>query len=104
ELLKDEKGYEVRGITSLRQKIDFNFPAAQPGILADTALNTGGNRENWVKIKAIINTGEGFWQGYLHCDLQSGDSVKHARIRLFSPISKPDTFNEYVLYTTVPSF
>jgi hypothetical protein len=60
------------------------------------------DHNNWIKIKADIKSGVGFWNSYLACSYQK-DSVwvKH-RIRLFHVLAHPDSVNSYEFHVQIP--
>jgi len=58
--------------------------------------------EAWLKIEAKIKAGKGFSESYLNSQLKVGDSIKHNRVRLFSPISMQGGSNEYSFYIKLP--
>lgn len=60
--------------------------------------------EAWLKIEAEIKISKGFSDSYLTSELQTVNSVKHNKIRLFSPISVQGVVNKYAFYIKQPDF
>jgi hypothetical protein len=58
--------------------------------------------EGWLKIEAEVKVNKGFGDSYLSSELQTGNSIKHNKVRLFSPISKEGDFNKYAFYIKIP--
>jgi len=93
---------EARYHATIIAQTDSNIILKDAGMLLQTKLNN--NKQSWLKIEASIKAPNHLWQSYLNAELKLGDSVKHARVRLFSPISKNDKTNKYAFYMSVPTY
>lgn len=58
--------------------------------------------DSWIKVESKIQVSKGIWESYLNSYLQIGDSLKHNKIRLHSPISKYGEINDYTYYVKIP--
>jgi hypothetical protein len=99
EILNSEKGFELNGIAEIKdQHISFS-PGAS--VIMEQDIET--NKPNsWLKIEAEIKAPNSLWQSYLKAELQSEDSIKTTRVRLFSPISSNEKTNSYMFYMSIP--
>jgi hypothetical protein len=107
EVLNDEAAYKKTRILKTGTPVHVNFPASSSAILFEAALpnsKPGATKSRWLKIESRIKAPDCLWQSFLNADLQSGDSIKHARVRLFSPISRNAETNSYVFYVTIPGY
>ena len=74
----------------------------EPCYIAQASVSSDNrNEKQWLKIEADIQA-DNMWQAYLNTDLALGDTVKHSRVRLFSPIAKANKMNSYVFWMSVP--
>ncbi len=100
ELLTNETGYHQQILVQTDTNILLHFTNKSLPLanlqLASTSSDT------WLKVTAVIKAPNYLWQSYLHAELRVAHSVKHARVRLFSPISENDSFNTYAFYISVP--
>ncbi|XZF13165.1 hypothetical protein ACTHGU_15365 [Chitinophagaceae bacterium MMS25-I14] len=106
ELLKNEAGYHNVILSGIDTAIHITAAEGQRGTIITVPLDkaTGGDNEFWLKITARIKAPGHLWGSYLHGALKNGDSVKHTRVRLFSPISAEDAVNTYSFYMRVPGY
>jgi len=108
EWLRNEKKYKIK--TEFLQDSILKFNRSSDSIfnIADTKLNLepeGGRYSDvWIKIETEIEVTNGFYDSYLNSKLIKSDSIKHNRIRLFSPISAPGRRNKYAFYVHVPDY
>lgn len=107
EVLNSETGYAqkiaARADTVREVKFDANTSHGLTEFtLADTVVSK--RTDTWLKIAAAINAPTSLWQSYLNAEVQVGDSIKQARVRLFSPISKKELTNSYVFYMSIPEY
>jgi Dolichyl-phosphate-mannose-protein mannosyltransferase len=100
EVLNDEQHYNKVLITNSDSFSRVIFPAYGQGLLMQTTLP--GTGISWLKIESEIQAPNCLWQTYLNAEIQSGDSIKHARVRLFSALSKSEQINKYAFYVAVP--
>lgn len=98
-ILANETSYTKEAIHNSDTALHF----AGNAVLFETILK-GGNNTTYIKTEATIKAPNCLWQSYLHMELRVGDSLKHARVRLFSPISVNDDYNDYVFYVQVPAY
>lgn len=101
EILRSENGYATKIITDTLIGV-VQFPASGSYTLYQKDLMRQAGGGTWLRIDCNIKAPGCLWQSYLNADLKSGDSVKHTKIRLFSPISYNDSINAYAFYMSVP--
>lgn len=104
EILNNVKEYKLQPLVNISKDTIIRFSQGGTGMLLDTQLTPNPDQHNWLIIKANIYAYDGYWNGYLNATLTRGDSVKHARIRLFNPISKEREYNNYELHVHVPEY
>jgi len=104
ELLNNEKGFNKKVITETDSAFPMQFHAFSQGELFQDDLSLPEVRTAWLRIECSIKAPGCLWQSFLHADLQMGDSVKHTKDRLFSPISHSDQTNKYIWYMSVPTY
>ncbi len=102
EMLNGEKNYHKKTIIDSIGIMPVQFPAFGTYTLFQKDIEAG--KETWLKISCSIKAPNCLWQSYLNADLKNGDSVKHTRVRLFSPISENDSMNLYEFYMSVPGY
>jgi len=107
EFLKDEKEYGQSTIVSSDSIVHVRCSNEFSGGVLETSIAQEylyqAKTDAWVRIESRIKIQSGFTNSYLNCEIQSGDSVKHSRIRLFSPISRSGESNDYAFYMKVPN-
>ncbi len=101
EILNTESGYRSTALINTNNIKQIHFATNAADTIAATSVNNGSS---WLKISCAIKAPGNLWQSYLNASLQQGDSVKHARVRLFSPISKNDYANYYTFYMSIPKY
>lgn len=101
EMIAGESKYKAVKLIQADTAQIASFPANGSYTLAQSAISETA-AEQWLKIEARIKAPGCLWQSYLHAELKMGDSVKHAQVRLFSPISKNNETNNYAFYMRVP--
>lgn len=99
DMLADETGYTTSIVGTLKA-VPVAFPSGSRDLLQQEITSPGD--EAWLKVQAEIIAPNNLWQSYLNADLQSGDSIKKARVRLFRPLSNPERANTYECYLSVP--
>jgi hypothetical protein len=105
EFLKNDEDYHQRIIYSNDSIFDLQCSNSTYGDLVEIPIAQyhpdQTNADRWLKIESKIKVQSGFPVSYLNCELQSGDSIKHTRIRLFSPISQSGKSNDYEFYVKI---
>ncbi len=104
EILHNEGRYRKEIIVNADSAYRVQIPASSAGTLYETDLGKNAINDVWLKIECSVKAPGCLWQTYLHAGLQTGDSVKHARVRLFSPISNDKESNKYVFYMSIPQY
>lgn len=106
EFLNSEKGYNKQLILSSDSTIKVRSANEAPAIIAKTVINQQSsdptNTDYWLRVTTNIKVEQGFSGSYIHAELESNDSIKHTRIRLFSPLSQPGNTNNYDFYVRIP--
>lgn len=107
DYLSNEKGYNKQVLVSIDTVHHLRVPAYTPAPLVKIAFLPDSIykpvKEAWLKIEAQIKNNNGFSGGYLNSELKTGDSIKHNRVRLFSPISMQGVENNYAFYIKLPN-
>lgn len=103
EMLTSENSYQKNVIARTDTASQISFAANTNAVVTQADFNTANNKDTWLKIESTIKAPKNLWQSYLNADVNVGDSVKHARVRLFSPISKEEGTNNYAFYMHVPA-
>lgn len=104
ELVCDEHNFSSKLIIDNNTARQLKFDRGRDEMLFDSTLVSTANdagKERWLKIESRIKAPGCLWQSYLHTDV-GGDTVKHARVRLFSPISNDTGQNNYIFYVRIP--
>ena len=101
EILTSESAYSKTDIAALPSH-SLNFPSGS-SVLLEEAITTN-NEDAWLKIEADIKAPNAQWLSYLNAELQTGDSIKKARVRLFRPLVKVDSFNHYEFHVSIPAY
>lgn len=104
EVVNDESKYQAIVLMQIEANKPVVFAANQTSPIAELPFNESGTNEQWLKIEGKIYAPHCLWQSYLHLELKTGDSVKHAQVRLFSPISRDSATNNYAYYVSVPQY
>lgn len=104
ELLNNENRYNKDVIVSVDSSFPVQFPACSSGMIFQKDITVPDAKETWLKIECSIKAPGCLWLSYLNADLQTGDSIKHAKARLFSPISENEQSNKYTFYMSVPPY
>jgi hypothetical protein len=106
EVLNNEGKYHKRVIMHTDSSFFVHFSGNSSMMIGQAAIdknNTGASiKKAWLKIESEIKAPNCLWQSYLNAELQAGDRVKKARVRLFSPISKDEQTNKYCFYMSIP--
>ena len=102
EVLNNETDFHKTILTNTTTTTALTIAAGAQGVLCIDSMN--GDNSKWIKIESNIKAPGHLWQSFLNADLTRGDSVKHARVRLYSPISTDDKTNDYVFYMSVPPY
>jgi hypothetical protein len=101
EIVANESKY-AKNIIATVPSMPESFPAGS-SVLIDKDINTTQS-DTWLKIEADIEAPNAQWQSYLNAELQAGDSIKKARVRLFRPLVRPIGFNHYEFHLSVPEY
>lgn len=104
EILKREKGYQIKALYKQSSPLVITTPEAQQQIFYQEQLQLNDAKDAWVKVTAAILTDHSLWDSYLNTELQKGDSIQHLYIRLFNPISKEGKQNQYEFHTRIPPY
>jgi len=108
EIINDESKYRQHNIIAIDSTSSITFPASASGLLYEAEMNRlipiGEAKERWLKIACKIKAPGYLWLSYLNAELKAGDSVKHTKIRLFSPLSINDEANDYAFYMRIPAY
>jgi len=102
ELLSNESDLHKNTLAKTDSLQHLSFTANSNSTLLSLNNVTTNKNTRWLKIEARINAPGCLWQSYLNADLKLKNTVKHARVRLFSPISKDGKANDHVLYMSIP--
>lgn len=98
EMLNNEADYQATIIFSTDSLLQVRSSDAI--ILYEQDFSTTNNI--WLKIAADIKLAN-LWQRYLTLSLQTNDSTKQNRVRLFNALSAVDSNNHYEFYVQVPA-
>jgi len=101
DFLHDESGYSHTTLLAMDTSQPVHFEGSSTATLADVPVNTTGN--SWLKIEASVKAPDNLWKSKLNATLQSGDPVKTAYVRLYRPLVKNDTANDYAFYMKLPA-
>jgi hypothetical protein len=101
ERLQNERGYKQSVLFATSQPIPMHFEGWGTATITEMKLPEGAG-EQWLKIESDIKAPGCLWKSYLEAHLTKGDSMKHAKVRLFSPISDEKKSNHYTFYMQVP--
>lgn len=108
EFLKDEGKYDQKVIFFSDSIIDVQCSNESSGQVVETSLSQNhkdpAKTDAWIRVESKIKVQSGFSNSYLNCELQSGDSIKSSKIRLFSPISISGMSNDYEFYVKIPDY
>ena len=104
EYLSSEKGYSACIIAHTDTALPLHFAANATGTVVSPFPGITCSNTTWLKIEARVKAPGCLWQSFLNAELKKGDSVKTARVRLFSPISQNDSTNNYTMYMTAPAW
>ena len=104
EFLNDESTYGIKKTTSIDSTISLTIAPYTSALLQEYELRKGPAKKivSWIKVETNILIREGTWGGYLNSELQTGDSIKHNKVRLQNAISPMGTSNPYAFYVQVP--
>jgi hypothetical protein len=106
EFLRDESKYDMRTVLFNDSLFDVRCSNGTYAGLLETFIEHNDfnqpKADAWVKIESKIMVQNGFWDSYLNGELQTGDSIKYSKIRLFSPISQSGRYNNYAFYMKIP--
>lgn len=102
--LKNEGRYEPLETFVTQQPMPMHFPAWGTATIVEKEMRYGKLTPIWLKIDADIKAPGHLWKSYLEAHLTKGDSMKHAKVRLFSPISDEKNSNHYTFYVKVPEY
>ncbi len=105
EMLGNEHGYHKKIIFQDDSEKSLSFAGNSSVAITQAAIgdsSAGHGPENeWLRVDCEIKAPDCLWQTYLNAEL-TGEPVKRARVRLFSPISVNNQFNKYSFYMRVP--
>ena len=108
EFLKDEREYGQNVIFFSDSIIDVRCSNKSSGWVIETSIAQNhlnpAKADAWIRVESKIKVQSGFSNSYLNCELQSGDSIKLSKIRLFNPISQSGKSNVYEFYMKLPDY
>jgi len=108
ERLYNEKKYHKEIIVDIDSTLNIQISPYSSNLLTETKIRqdllTDKKLDNWIKVESAIQVNQGFSSSYINSELQIGDSIKHSKIRLFSPISQSGQTNEYAFYMKIPDY
>jgi hypothetical protein len=108
EFLRDEGKYDKHTVLFKDSLFEVRCSNGTYAGLLETSIEHNDLNQTkadaWVRIESKIMVQNGFWDSYLNGELQSGDSIKSCKIRLFNPISQSGSFNNYAFYMKVPEY
>ena len=103
EILNSENNYDQKVLIDSVYIKPAQFPATSAYTLFQQNIKANAGKI-WLKVECAVKAPGCLWQSFINADLKTGDSVKHAKVRLYSPISNNDSVNHYVFYMSVPSY
>ena len=101
DMLSNTKGYTLSELLHTDVPKPIKFKEGVEGTLLDTAI-TANAGDAWILIDANIKVSKGYWGAHLNSILETDDTLKHNHVRIFNPITKEDSSNEYMFYVHVP--
>jgi hypothetical protein len=106
EILNNEAGFTGNTLLQKDSATQVRFAYNTPGLLYKSALAAppAGVHDTWIKIECTIKAPGCLYKSFLNAELKQGDSVKHAVIRLYTPISREGEANNYAFYISVPQY
>ncbi|MBI4929740.1 MAG: glycosyltransferase family 39 protein [Bacteroidetes bacterium] len=108
EMLTDESNYQKIILANADSISNIALEPYASSSLFETKISTAetknNNHEDWIKIEATITIRKGTWGCFINSELQTGDSIKHDKVRLQNAISSPGKDNEYGFYVKVPEY
>ncbi|MGN6568300.1 MAG: hypothetical protein ACTHJ0_10130, partial [Flavipsychrobacter sp.] len=103
EVLNSEKNYNQKVLVDSVYTKPVQFSGTGTYTLFEQNIKTIVGKA-WLKVECTIKAPDNLWQSFINAELKTGDSVKHARVRLFSPISINDSINHYEFYMSIPPY
>jgi hypothetical protein len=104
EVLNNESGYSKEVLVSVDAAMPVNFGGGGKGVISTFNLPTGKPvSERWIHVRANIRSVNGFYATYLNADILNGVTIKHTRVRLFTPIAQNTQSSLYEFYTRIPA-
>jgi hypothetical protein len=109
EVLNNESDFRKKLLVNSENTLPVHFAGNAIATIIDTVImsspaNSVNKKDTWLKIESSIKAENSLWLSYLDAELKTGDSIKHSRVRLFSPICKNDKTNQYAFYMHVPEY
>ncbi len=105
EFLQSEEGFKKTILMQADTAMLIHFEGNTSGIILHDLPLQPSNSETWIKVECTVQAPGHLWGNYLEATITQDDTTKHARVRLYSPISKDDSPNDYAFYMRVqPQF
>ena len=108
DFLGNESNCKMKILAHIDTAHHIQSPQYASSLVLETSIApdsiSQGFTEEWLKIETEIKATKGFSDSYLTSELQVGSSVKHNKIRLFSPISSYGAINKYAFYIKQSDF
>ncbi len=104
EIISNEAAYHKTVLINRDSILTILGGATYPLTEIKLQDHNGAGANSWLKVECSIKAPGYLWQSYLNATLQQGDSTKQSRVRLFNPISKDDSINDYAFYVRVPQY
>lgn len=108
ERLYNEKKYHKEILAEIDSISTIQISPYSSRLLYETNtgqdIAKGSHLENWIKVESTIKYNYPLWESYINSELQTGDSVKHNRIRLNNVICPPGKINDYAFYIKIPGY
>lgn len=100
EFLKNENAYkQIVLIEDTTKQLIHALQGAQGLIISNFPIDY--KQDNWIKVEVSLQATP-LWQSYLNGVLQTRDSIKQVKVRLFNAISKDNLVNNYAFYIHLP--
>ncbi|MBN1337932.1 MAG: glycosyltransferase family 39 protein [Bacteroidales bacterium] len=107
EWIGNESRYKTVMLMESSRELQVELPADGEQLIESLTVCPGftsGNVQNdrWLKIEVNALIHRGFYESWLKARIIEGDSAREVRIRLFSPISHANEWNDYAFYMKIP--
>ena len=105
ELISDEGSYKQEVLLNHPNPDPIQFTGGDNKLIVQIPLpelKLIDTQDTWLKINCKVKAPGCLWQSYLNANIIGKDTVRKARIRLFSPISKDTATNDYCFFMKAP--